>query len=98
MAPPMQNMFHPNSLSQPIPASAQMVLEPRPPHRLPDDYRSNGLSTFPNGDGALPLPAGPPPPQQVQMPNGGLRQRAATSGALFDGPRSPPSTKSEALA
>lgn len=86
-------MFHPNIISQPIP-STQIVLDSRSQHRLPDDYRSNGLPAFSNGDGALPVPAGPPP-QHAQVTNGGLRHRVAPGGGVFDGPRSPPSTKSK---
>lgn len=92
-SPPRQNMFRPNNLPQPI-SAALSILEPRPQHRLPDDYRSNGFPACSNGDGAVPVPGGPPP-QHPQVTNGGLRHRAATGGGVFDGPRSPPSTKSK---
>lgn len=92
-SPPRPTMFHPNIISQPVP-SKQIILDSRPQHRLPDDYRSNGVPAFSNGDGALPVPGGPPP-QHTQATNGGLRHRAAPGGGVFDGPRSPPSTKSK---
>jgi hypothetical protein len=92
-SPPSQNMFHPNNLPQSIPSTTN-ILESRPPHRLPDDYRSNGVPAYSNGDGALPVPGGPPP----HGTNGNLRHRSATAGGIFEGPRSPPTTKSTARA
>lgn len=61
---------------------------PRIQTRVPTDYRGND---FVNGNGALPI-AGP----QANMANGAPRRRG-TMGAGptgFDGPRSPPNTKS----
>lgn len=92
-SPSRQNMFRPNNLPQPI-SSALSISESRLQHRLPDDYRSNGFPAFSNGEVALPVSGGPPP-QHPQVTNGGLRHRAATGGGVFDGPRSPPSTKSK---
>lgn len=87
-------MFPPFNIPQPI-SSVQSIPESRSQHRLPVDYRSNGLPAFSSGDGALPVPGGPP----SHVTNGGLRHRGATTGGgVFDGPRSPPSTKSKAEA
>ena len=57
--------------------------------RVPADYRGNG---FMNGNGALPVPNGP----QAHMPNAAPRRRGTVGGGPtgFDGPRSPPNTKS----
>lgn len=62
----------------------------RPHQRASADHRGNVGSAFGTGDGSRPMPAGPPPP----LANGGIRHRATVSGPVFDGPRSPPNTKS----
>ena len=59
----------------------------RSQHRGSADYRSNGAQAFAD---ALPASVAP----QTQMSNGGPRHRSTISGSTFDGPRSPPNTKS----
>ena len=63
----------------------------RSQHRGSGDYRSNGAQGFAD---ALPAPVAP----QTHMSNGGPRHRSTISGPTFDGPRSPPNTKSNHLA
>ena len=62
-------------------------------HRQSADFRPNGAAPYTNGNGAMPVPNGLP----HQIPNGGSRHRGTMSLGAFDGPRSPPNTKSEAL-
>ena len=61
-------------------------------HRLSADFRANGAAAYTNGNGAMPVPNGLP----HQIPNGGSRHRGTMSLGAFDGPRSPPNTKSDA--
>lgn len=61
-------------------------------HRPSADFRSNGAAAYTNGNGAMPVPNGLP----HQIPNGGSRHRGTMSLGAFDGPRSPPNTKSKA--
>ena len=60
----------------------------RSQHRGSGDYRSNGAQGFAD---ALPAPVAPP----THSSNGGPRHRSTISGPTFDGPRSPPNTKSK---
>lgn len=60
-------------------------------HRQSTDFKANGqASGFANGSGGMPVPNG----MQHHLPNGGSRHRGTVSMGAFDGPRSPPSTKS----
>ena len=61
-------------------------------HRQSTDFRPNGAAAYTNGHGAMPVPNGLP----HQIPNGGSRHRGTMSLGAFDGPRSPPNTKSKA--
>ena len=61
-------------------------------HRQSADFRANGAPSYTNGNGAMPVPNGLP----HQIPNGGSRHRGTMSLGAFDGPRSPPNTKSKA--
>ena len=54
------------------------------------DFRPSGTAPYTNGNGAMPVPNGLP----HQIPNGGSRHRGTMSLGAFDGPRSPPNTKS----
>ena len=55
------------------------------------DYRGHGVSAFANGNKPMPVPTAP----QTHMSNGGPRNMHGTGGpGTFDGPRSPPNTKS----
>ena len=61
-------------------------------HRQSADLRANGAAAYTNGNGAaMPVPNGLP----NQIPNGGSRHRGTMSLGAFDGPRSPPNTKSK---
>lgn len=60
-------------------------------HRQSADFRANGAAAYSNGNGAMPVPNGLP----HQIPNGGSRHRGTMSLGAFDGPRSPPNTKSK---
>lgn len=62
-------------------------------HRQSADFRPNGTPAYTNGNGPMPVPNGLP----HQIPNGGSRHRGTMSLGAFDGPRSPPNTKSRAL-
>ncbi len=62
-------------------------------HRQSADFRANGAAPYTNGNGAMPVPNG----MSHQIPNGGSRHRGTMSLGAFDGPRSPPNTKSKAL-
>ena len=62
-------------------------------HRQSADFRPNGTPAYTNGNGPMPVPNGLP----HQIPNGGSRHRGTMSLGAFDGPRSPPNTKSKAL-
>ena len=61
-------------------------------HRQSADFRVNGAAPYTNGNGAMPVPNG----LSHQIPNGGSRHRGTMSLGAFDGPRSPPNTKSKA--
>lgn len=61
-------------------------------HRQSADFRANGAAPYTNGNGAMPVPNG----LSHQIPNGGSRHRGTMSLGAFDGPRSPPNTKSKA--
>lgn len=61
-------------------------------HRQSTDFRANGAPAYTNGNGAMPVPNGLP----HHIPNGGSRHRGTMSLGAFDGPRSPPNTKSKA--
>ena len=61
-------------------------------HRQSADFRANGAPSYTNGNGAMPVPNG----LSHQIPNGGSRHRGTMSLGAFDGPRSPPNTKSKA--
>lgn len=87
-SPPDQTMFHLSNLPQ-TSASTRNLTESRAQHRVSGDYRNSGIAGFPAGDG-LPVPAGP----QAHLVNGGLRNRGPLGGAVFEGARSPPGTKS----
>lgn len=63
----------------------------RPQNRASGDYRSKGALAF--TDSASPAPVA----HQAHLPNGVPRHRATVSGPVFDGPRSPPNTKSTFL-
>jgi len=84
-SPPDQAMFHMHHVPQDAPSNPF-----RPQHRTTTNYRANGTPAFENGDGPLPMPPGP----HARVANGGPRHRATVSGPVFDGPRSPPNTKS----
>lgn len=60
-------------------------------HRQSADLRANGTAAYPSGHGPMPVPNGLP----HQIPNGGSRHRGTMSLGAFDGPRSPPNTKSK---
>ena len=63
-------------------------------HRQSADFRPNATpAAYTNGNGPMPVPNGLP----HQIPNGGSRHRGTMSLGAFDGPRSPPNTKSKAL-
>lgn len=61
-------------------------------HRQSADFRPNGAAPYTNGNGPMPVPNG----LSHQIPNGGSRHRGTMSLGAFDGPRSPPNTKSKA--
>ncbi|CAF9917709.1 MAG: hypothetical protein HETSPECPRED_003569 [Heterodermia speciosa] len=94
----MATFLPPSQASHPDPPPDQAMFAshgpPRGPnstfrsqHRGSGDYRSNGAQAFAD---ALPTPVVPQP----QMSNGAPRHRSTISGPTFDGPRSPPNTKS----
>ena len=89
-SPPNRAMFHLNNVAQQS-SSTQNITDPRTQHRISGDHRTNGFAT---GDGPLPMPA----TSQAHTTNAGLRNGNgngnAIGGAIFDGPRSPPNTKS----
>ena len=60
-------------------------------HRQSADFRLNGTAAYTNGNGAMPVPNHLP----HQIPNPGSRHRGTMSLGAFDGPRSPPNTKSK---
>lgn len=65
-------------------------------HRQSADFTANGTAYTNgngNGNGAMLVPNGPP----HHIPNGGSRHRGTMSLGAFDGPRTPPNTKSKAL-
>lgn len=91
--PPDQALFYANNIPQRM-QSSTMLTGSRSQNRTSGEYRGNGASGFGGGNGALAMPAGP----HAQMANGGQRNMAGMGGpALFDGPRSPPNTKSAIL-
>jgi len=61
-------------------------------HRLSTDFKNGGSAGYANGNGngAMPVPNG----MQHHIPDGGSRHRGTVSMGAFDGPRSPPNTKS----
>ena len=85
-SPPDPAIMHASKLAPPN------ANGPRTQPRVPADYRGNGLI---NGNGALPVPSGP----HVNMANGAPRRRGTVGGGPtgFDGPISPPNTKSTSL-
>ena len=88
-SPPDQPIFHSSNPPQ-ASISTRNVTDSRTQHRVSGDYRNSVIAGFPAGDGALPVPAGP----QTHLVNGGLRNRGPLGGAVFEGARSPPGTKS----
>lgn len=71
--------------------STQSASSKRIQHRLSTDFKSNGHAPgFANGNGGMPVPTG----LQHHAPNGASRHRGTVSMGAFDGPRSPPNTKS----
>jgi len=85
--PPDQAMFHMNNGHQPG-GFAQMPNAMRNTHRMSAEYRGNALA-----NGSKATPTGP----QARVANTGSRNFGAHSGGPFDGPRSPPNTKSMCL-
>ena len=61
-------------------------------HRQSADNRPSGAAPYTNSNGAMPVPNGLP----HHIPNAGSRHRGTMSLGAFDGPRSPPNTKSKA--
>lgn len=60
-------------------------------HRLSTDFKSNGHAPVAaNGNAGMPVPNG----LQHHASSGGSRHRGTVSMGTFDGPRSPPNTKS----
>ena len=91
--PPDQALFYADNVPQRMQASTTMN-GGRSQNRTSGEYRGNGASGFGNGKGAPAMPAGP----HTHIANGGPRNMAAMGGpAMFDGPRSPPNTKSAVL-
>ena len=88
-SPPDQTIF--NNLPQQT-ISTQTANVHTIQHRQSADFRPNGAAAYTNGHGAMPVPNGLP----HQIPNGGSRHRGTMSLGAFDGPRSPPNTKSKA--
>lgn len=64
-------------------------------HRLSTEFKNGGSAGYANGhgNGAMPVPSGMQHPRD-HVPNGGSRHRGTVSMGTFDGPRSPPNTKS----
>ena len=61
-------------------------------HRTSTDVKTNGHGTgFTNGNSGMPMPNG----LQHPLPNIGSRHRGTVSTGTFEGPRSPPNTKSK---
>lgn len=58
--------------------------------RLSTDLKRDDPAGYANGNGPLPVPNGLP----HHIPNGTSRHRGTVSMGAFEGPRSPPSTKS----
>ena len=56
-------------------------------HRLSTDFKNGRAPDYANGNGAMPVPGG-------MHLNGGSRHGGTVSVGAFDGPRSPPNTKS----
>ena len=60
-------------------------------HRQSTEFKVNGHAPgFANGHGGMPVPNG----MQHHLPNPASRHRGTVSMGAFDGPRSPPNTKS----
>ena len=90
-SPPDQS-FYPihNGRHEPLP-TLPINENNRVQHRQSTDFKANGqAAAFVNGDGGLPVPNG----MQHPPSNGSARHRATASMGAFDGPRSPPNTKS----
>ena len=88
--PPDQALLYPDNLAQRMQPS-NMMNGGRAQNRTSDEYRGNGASGFASANGALPMPAGP----HAHIANGGPRNIASMGvPGVFDGPRSPPNTKS----
>ena len=57
---------------------------------MPSEYVAKGTAPVHHGDGPMPVPTGP----SANVGNGMPRHRYTMSAGTFDGPRSPPGTKS----
>ena len=60
-------------------------------HRQSADFRANGAAPYTVGNGVMPAPN----TMSHQIPNPASRHRGTMSLGAFDGPRSPPNTKSK---
>jgi len=89
-SPPDRAMYYPIAAAPQATGPADMN-DHRMQHRLSSDLPRMG-GAGPTTNGALPMPnAGPQP----HMANGGSRHRSTMSLGAFEGPRSPPNTKSK---
>lgn len=83
--PPDQAMFHTTNNGHQSGGFAQMPNGMRITHRMSAEYRGNALA-----NGSKAIPTGP----QARVANAGSRNFGPQNGGPFDGPRSPPNTKS----
>ena len=89
--PPDQFMFQANNVPQRGLPAQNPFIGLRNHHKLAGDYRNNGATNTANGSKQPNVPTGP----HGHMVNGGQRNYMASGGtAMFDGSRSPPTTKS----
>lgn len=92
--PPEQRSFNGGgSQQQHNTPATQLRNGTRLQHRISGEYRGGGSFGPPNANGApQPVPTVP----HAHMPNGQARNMSGVGGAgAFEGPRSPPNTKSE---
>jgi len=89
--PPEQRVFNTMGSHLQRTPSTQLRNGGRLQHRISGEYRSGTFGPT-NGNAALPVPTGP----HGHISNGQPRNMTGMAGAgAFDGPRSPPNTKSE---
>ena len=90
-SPPDQTFMSMSNGQHPSVTPSHPQHSSRAHHRTSTDVKTNGHGTgFTNGNSGMPMPNG----LQHPLPNIGSRHRGAASTGTFEGPRSPPNTKS----